>query len=628
MLSEAQKIESRRYTQRKYKSANKDLVRAVNRQSLVRNKRFISFDGEGYDDKNGKHIYNIFACNDETLIDNAGLDTLDILSFIMRKKKEYPKAIFVSFYFSYDVNMILKDVPHDVITRLQKEKRAYIFYGSRRGDCYNIEFIPRKWVRIKQGSVTEGRFTSAQAITIYDVYGFFQDSFINAARAMNIASPDELSFISDFKGQRGGFDTSQTEAITRYNTLECELLSRMMLKLFHAFEAVDIRLSSWHGAGAAAGAVLKKHRIGEHITHYPELDTAVRSAYFGGRIQNIRLGEFDKTFGHDIISAYPSAMQYLPSLTGATWVKGYSPDGISLAHIRWKGEQQLLNPFPFRLPDGRITYPPNGEGWYWYHEIEAAKSWKGKVKILQTYTLNHNDVYPFDFIPAIFTQREQLKREGNYNQIALKLALNSLYGKVAQKPYREQEPPYLSYIWAGLITSDIRARMFSLANPDTVIGFATDGLYSTEKLAHDAPGLGGWEVAEYDSAFFLKAGFYELTQGAKTIRRTRGVPVRSFDFSEAREVFRRDGVFGKISCNLTRFCGMGLDHYDTTWRTWQDFVMTVNLLPAKGIAVPNGNIYDVYSDKSTGVSMPYLYDKSEGIDDDNPRPTPPIEVIQ
>jgi hypothetical protein len=94
-------------------------------------------------------------------------------------------------------------------------------------------------------------------------------------------------------------------------------------------------------------------------------------------------------------------------------------------------------------------------------------------------------------VPELYETRKQLG--SNTRGYPLKLCLNSLYGKMAQRSGRG---PYHDAVAAGLVTAMARARLVEAVghNPEAVVMIATDAVYSTEPLPLDiGDGLGQWE---------------------------------------------------------------------------------------------------------------------------------------
>lgn len=634
------KYETNAQRQKAYRERNAGTSTRDSRKQSDKNRYFVAFDGEGFDNEKGEHIFNIFGSNADYITNDAGLSTEQIFDYLLKKRRDNANATFISFYFSYDVNMLLRDVRHDALERLHKTGKAYHFHSEKKGFAYKIEYRPKKMFRVGYGTLIGKDWTPINTITIYDTFGFFQQSFVNAARELKICTEQELDMLSGMKGQRGTFTPESKAEIIEYNRQECIILCRMMDVIKQSLSICNIRLRSWHGAGAIAGALMKKYSVKDHIDTPPEpIYSAVLHSYFGGRIQTPQVGIIpEKIFSHDIVSAYPSIMRDLPSLCGGEWshtkldklpiglkinVAIFINNPSTLYHIKWSYQTEneidgaiRLHPFPFRDAEGCIHFPPCGEGWYWSEEVRAAeRNWGGKIEYIEYYQYTPKDeTKPFWFIDELFIQRKNFKREGNHAQLVLKLGLNSLYGKTAQGTFRDTTPPYQSYIWASMITAGTRAKLYDMAmrNEQSCLMFATDGIYSTSPLetpSEVGKELGQWEIEEYDSAFIIKPGFFTLNKNGETVhRRTRGVPVKSFDFAHAYNQMLCNGIMGTVECPIRRFHGLALGDYDGKWRHWIDSIIKVNFFPAKGFTFQTKEMpprYTIHQAEQNGISAIY-----------------------
>jgi hypothetical protein len=115
--------------------------------------------------------------------------------------------------------------------------------------------------------------------------------------------------------------------------------------------------------------------------------------------------------------------------------------------------------------------------------------------------------------------------------LVLKLALNSLYGKSAQRVGKGR---FRCMVRAGLITSMTRAallRAVAMArDPWNVLELATDSVLSKETLALGGVGLGSWESKPWPGGvFLLRPGLrIPLTRGGDIDRTAaRGVGIKT-----------------------------------------------------------------------------------------------------
>jgi hypothetical protein len=553
---------------------------------------FIALDGEGIT-LGSRHLYTLLADSEGNAIsDLDGLSTTACFDYLMMLGEKYKKPVYVSFYFSYDVTKILEGLDPKSLTLLNRD--GWTFVTGKSGSYY-IEYMPRKQFTISRAAMVEGKMKrKAPTIRIYDTFGFFQSSFLKALKEFGIGTPEELAIIEDMKLRRDSFDEHQTLEVLKYNRLECDLLVRLMNQVSRQLLRFGLRLTSWHGAGAVAAAVLAKESVKNHLYTPPD-DTdelnAVKCGYFGGRVYAPKIGEYRNVHSYDINSAYPSAMVEFPSLANGSFVRRLTnrleSNPVTIYKIAWDFPKGSVTAFPFRLSDGRIDYPLKGKGWYWSYEVEAVmKHYPERVTILESYMMVGNDltVKPFNFIREYYEFRQDLKASGDMMQLVIKLALNSLYGKLAQgKGYKGRRPPYQCYIYAGMVTSYTRGKLFSATHnkSGSIISFATDGILSLEDLPVTVnKELGGWDYGKYDKALMIKPGIYSLMKDGKTSTKIRGF--RSIDFPELERLWNEFGVAGEYVESSSKFVGMKQASENSPYGTWLDSVRKLSFMPSRG----------------------------------------------
>ncbi len=524
---------------------------------------FIAWDGEGVTDANGKHRYTLFANSTGTYVeaDSVGADA--IFKLIMATAREHPGAVHVIFGGSYDITMWIREFERDDIARIIRNETKHTVITEVASRRYAIDYRPRKHFRLANFSGEEmfrqrgkkWELNTETRVTIWEVFGFFGSSFVKACESYGVSA--DLDAMQAMKLKRSTFRDDEREAIREYCLAECRALAQLMTKLHANLCGAGLFPTRWDGAGAVAAALLKRENVKAHIVPEPKhLIEPVACAFFGGRIELCRIGRAKRPiYNYDIASAYPAAAQHLPSMAGL-WMRTQGTNlcnrGFTLSRIRWdfRGKEMPWYPLPFRnARDGTITFPNEGEGWYWGPELHAALAWAakmeyapGSVRVLDQWTLfpeTSEPVRPFAFIPQLFEQRKIMKREGNGAQMAVKLALNSLYGKTAQQMGAEpgKPPPYYSLPWAGWITSATRARLVEagMTDPHAVVAFATDGIYSLRPLPlKTGDDLGNWEGPSMsDDAVFVAAGIYWTKHGKEWNSRYRGFdrePMATPDF--------------------------------------------------------------------------------------------------
>lgn len=566
-------------------------------------RHFIAWDGEGITDDNGRHRYVILANSEgDAIVNPTGVTTSEAFRVMLDCAESHPQAVHVIFAGGYDVNMILSGGSfgrhHAYILRdkgsvtLREDNRRYrITYHPR----HTFEVVEEVYDEIKQRPVTIRR------ICLWDVFGSFQASFVKACnRTLEDNELTELTHIQDMKGKRGSFVADDIAEMLDYCRAELRALVKLQESDRDSFQAAGFKATRWDGAGAKASAVLRFKGVGDHKRELDdELRTPVRAGYAGGRIECVRFGHHSGPMHTvDIRSAYPWAATFLPSLSTGYWervgnVGPKSGDEFSLWHVNYKGAvSDDIHPFFWRSPDGRICYPQMTEGWYWAPEVWAAQHHaRGKLKIIDGWRFcTTSTERPFSFIPQLFEARKHLEASRKGRGWPLKLALNSLYGKLAQQiGGNDGKPPRWHQLeWAGWITSKCRATMYAIVAPNygDVVSIQTDGItfrgssVCDDVLSNEGPNLGQFEVEHFDAGTFVQSGIYWLhDQDGWHDPKVRGVGadvLRRGDFEAQWPVGDWPypwSPFGAVPVDVTRFRGMVTSSISA--RRWEDWCQWV-----------------------------------------------------
>lgn len=541
----------------------------------IKSRPFVALDGEAANDK-----YVLLAASDgREIATKQGLDTETCLEFLLncpRGSGAGRKPIYVWFAFDYDVNMILGDIPLKGVNSIEELRQT----NTIRWRGYRITYIRRKIFRIARGN---RRHTS------YDIWGFFQGNFENSLQKWGIESSD---LITAGKASRSGFNRWTLARIKAYNAEELDRLALLAEKLREAVAPLELPIQSWHGPAALAGAWLQKNHAKTWISRTPdELEDIAKRAYFGGRIDVSGYGIVEPVYHYDIVSAYPSAIRTLPDLTKLTWRyvnKRTLPETgkIYVAQISWNIPPTNWGVLPWRDKRGSILWPLTGEGWYWNYEVEAAyrKFGKSNFRCNGYFIADGHYDYPFKkLVEEAFRYRAELKRQNHPSHVAVKLVLNSLYGKFAQTVGSAR---YYSPIWAGLITSKTRSQLLT-AITDDVVCVMTDSIWSRKPLPLTlGEGLGEWESQDESKLWLAEAGLYE----AEKPDGTPFVWQRGFDKRNPVDIrglvetwLTEEGSSYQAAYPVTRFIGMGLACVtNQPWRKWVTINRKIEPVPFAG----------------------------------------------
>lgn len=508
-------------------------VRRRRRQTKWKARRFIAWDGEGIT-VNGRHRYVILANSEgDALVNPEGLHTGECLDLLLERAGKDRLATHVIFAGSYDVNMILRPVLARHQARiLANEGRTTIRTNGKR---YRVEYHPRHTFSVREEWWEDETETlhKERSMVLWDVFGSFQSSFVKAcARTLPESDLSDLDEIQRMKGLRSRFTVADIDEMLTYCRAELRSLVRLAECDRDNFEAAGFQTSRWDGAGAKASALLHHGHVAKHKeTHSGELTVPIRGAYAGGRIEQLRFGDYSgDLFTVDIRSAYPYAATKLPTLRGGTWVPMSSrslpetDEEYSVWHVRYRSKDvDGFHPLFWRSRWGNIHYPSDTEGWYWAPEVRAAimhMPQGASLDIIDGWRFHPaTDEKPFGFIPELFAKRKELDAQVKGRGWPLKLALNSLYGKMAQQIGGKDgvAPRWHQLDWAGWITSFTRGTMYRIAAPrsDRLVSVQTDGLTflgrpddMLSRLA--SPQIGGLEIEEFTAGTFVQSGIYWL----------------------------------------------------------------------------------------------------------------------
>lgn len=541
-------------------------------------KPFIAWDGEGYTDTEGVHHYNLFGNSEGSYVQGASLSYEQCFELLLSTAAQHD-AIHVIFAGTYDLVMMIHSLPKAKCQRIMSGKPTWI-------GPYRVQFFRNKWLSLRD--------KGGRKVVLYDVFTFFACAFVKACRQY-LGESEELDDIASVKLQRSTFNQSDLETkVIPYWKQELAYLVRLCEELRSRLASAGISMSRWHGPGAIASAVLTARKIKPHIGITPDVVTEVaRHAYYGGRFEQFKLGHWEgKAYQYDINSAYPASIARLPSLANATWSLGDTEtfEDFGLYQIRFASHERYFGcyPLPWRSGKGRIYYPRliGAPSWYWGIEAKNLLLHPNEYEVLEAWIPTLSDERPFAFVKEMYGERQRMKAAGDPAQLAVKLALNSLYGKLAQSKGAVKKegtwrlPAFHQLLWAGWITAATRAQLYAAIamNPESVIAVETDAVFTTAPL--DLPIsnlLGEWSVQEYDALTFIQSGVYFALKGEDWVLKSRGFESHNQQHAKwlgvlARSPMRRDA----IGFSVNRFGTVpGLSN----WAKWYSYERETIFVP-------------------------------------------------
>lgn len=518
---------------------------------------------------------------------SKGLQWQEVFEFLYKQYERSPNAVFVGFYLGYDFNQWLSTLVAErarlLFTAEGRSKRLMTGVKGRRKmfpvRCEDWEFDilglkmlsirPRKCRCYEEG--IKCTHPSMPWMHICDAGPFFQMSLVKVLNPKNwesdpdgpICDKETYDRIVEWKNKRGTFSRI-TKGMIDYNTEENFLLAECCTRLAKGFHKVGITLprDRWYGPGAAASVWLDKHTIIKHeelLKTVPKwFDIACRRSYYGGWFEIFSHGLIrGESWNYDINSAYPYAAHKLPHICAQCGYRrgtGNPPDN-SNAMLLFKGtvfaNNDRIGPVPYRAKNGSILRPSVSKGWYWGFEIDAAKraGLVGEIRYdewVEFVPCKHPG--PFADIAAMYNLRLEVGK-GNALGMALKLIINSIYGKLAQFV---GSAPYNNWFYASFITAHCRTQILDAiaTHPDGIsscLMVATDGVCFDSRHPNlgISRNLGEWEETRYEDLCLFKPGVYWHKAGKEHLLqvKSRGVPKTEF----AEQIEKAEAMFSRYT---------------------------------------------------------------------------------
>lgn len=532
-------------------------------------RNFRGVDGEGGNvDEPGtlfgkRHQYLSLRAGEFLLNLGRPLRYDDCFTFLTRLP---PNRIDVSYFFDYDVTMMVRTMPFERADRLLHRERRTMNNVTRPLDFdgWQLEYLPHKEFRVRD--MSEGNRNKWYSIS--DTGTFFQTSFLNTITKWNVGTPEEREAIKRGKERRSGFEEFDAET-EYYNALEVLHLETLMEEFRLVCEDTGYVPKKWQGPGNLAAAMLQAHGVPRRdeipILQNESFRLLAQAAYYGGRFETTAVGPVSgPLFQYDINGAYVALLRSLPCLVHGSWtyVRERPRAGLWFGEISFNHDKaQWLYGFPVRRQDGTIFFPRQATGVYWSNEVAAAESAGAQTRFIQGWVYqSHCDCRWFSFVDDYYAQR--LKYGKSTKGYVLKLAGNSIYGKLAQSI---GYAPYANPVWAGIITAGCRAQLIRAYSQvqaqerylgESCVMLATDGLFMTRRLSLPLSSrLGEWEetVLE-DGMFIIQPGLYFTGEAAKSrgIERGKIVNMRP-EFEETWKARLKDGQDHCVPVPVTNF---------------------------------------------------------------------------
>jgi hypothetical protein len=455
-------------------------------------------------DENGN--ITVLADSDGNYLELDDITPEKVIKFLFSKRYQGTWNFF--YYITFDAEVILK-IFGDLLYDFKKTRILRFHYQD-----YTIEYIPQKKIAIRKGH---------HSSVFFDIAQYYHESLVDAY-LHNIGNLPE--WYIEMKKKRSHFTRKHCvkyhNQIRNYCIRDCtytKQLAEHWIKVF--FDAFDFYPQRFISSGYLAEKVLINNKI--HIPLFGEIPFEINkfawASYFGARFEIPKRGFIGNAHLYDINSAYPYSLSIIPDITKGKWKKSKSL--LNDAHLGFFKiecdipDDKYIPPFPFRV-DNKLIFPSGKFITYCTLAELRAYNEPQHYKILESFQyLDDKPTYPYkEFIESIYNKRLQFIEQNNPLQLPLKIILNSIYGKTAQR-VGKRIGNLFSPIIASSITGMTRAMLYDFVQKhgieNDVVSFATDSIITTRKLNVDSIKLGEFAYENSgDDVYVLQNGIYRF----------------------------------------------------------------------------------------------------------------------
>jgi hypothetical protein len=459
---------------------------------------------------------------------------LEIVDFLTQKK--YRGSIMFSYNLSFDSEAILK-------TTGDMEFLKDIYMNGVKGVWYTdkikIRWIPRKLLQICVGSKKTNR--TRYCVKILDIAQFY-----GGWRLDRVAHKYLGGFKDPIDGHRlgseEGYYEDRKEEVGLYCQKDSELALKAAMLMKETIENTPMKEGKLSFKNPISQAKIAEKYI-KSTVDYPSVPVALElfhyyayKSYHGGIFSTLKRGFFkQKLYSYDINSAYPLQLKDLPHWGNGVFKHVLTPDSENKYgwfecefDCEWIPYSDYTRGFEIELKIRKLETAitinpkrkvyPTGIRTQWITKIEY--EWLQKhhfpVRFIGGFEwFKETDTYkkPFRWIEDVYKRRKAISKEDkeDIKQYALKILLNSSYGKTAQA--KRGMGSLTNFFYASYITAGCRLQIAKecVDNPD-VIEIATDSILTTVPLTTlpISEKLGEWSLNVYEKGLIVGSGIRQL----------------------------------------------------------------------------------------------------------------------
>jgi len=395
----------------------------------------------------------------------------------------------------YDIAACLKFLPPGLLERLYQlgrwkwETRLPLWSSA---GFISLHFVPRKFLRVKAGS---------KRFTIYDLAQFYNMSLQKAAKEFLGMEKKDPGVSWDELKDALERDPNRRRKIIDYCLHDARLVELLARKTAQKFAQIGVPFDRPVSCASLSYRVFKPH-LSFHLSR--EINQVGRESFRGGMIECLRTGYFKKAYYIDLRSAYPAAIREL-SECPRLWIpieKGQLREDATYASV------DCTVRIPSHWSKGWLPYVPIRKAllfypvgrWRSYVDLFSYRQLSSHHLVERVHSglqgIGYTNKRPFAIdVERLFKERQN----DNQKKWAIKIILNSLYGKFAETiDYKlpvdieavndirilnlafeghERFTNHTNFYAAAEVTARTRWRLIEDLDPKDVISYATDGVF-------------------------------------------------------------------------------------------------------------------------------------------------------
>lgn len=370
--------------------------------------------------------------------DNETLTTDQILGELASPK--WSSHMCMWFNIGFDAEVFISGLGAIHAQRLRIENETTLEEGSYEG--LTVKYI--------KGKLLEFKDDNKHVITHYDIGNIVRGSLDNCAKEWLGESKEESVDAAKFSDPE--YREKHKEEIRYYARIDAQLTRRLAETVTEKAESLEIPMGRPVSTGYMASEFARDRLDQKPGIAQSWMQEMAWESYAGGRFEVYERGDVGDVAGPDINSAYPAMLAKLPDPGSLRWQKRPDPSlealrsadyGFVTVTLSTVKDRRIM-PFTEKIND-KVCYPAMEE-----HTITVLLPIllfaidNGYITDYDFHTAalgfkTDNTVYPFEFLKDIYDERKTLEGNGRYFAgLMLKIAMNSLYGKIAQTTLKQE----------------------------------------------------------------------------------------------------------------------------------------------------------------------------------------------